>query len=308
MERLTGKVAAITGGASGIGAGTVRRFVAEGAKVLIADLDQARGAALASELGAAAAFLRTDVSKEEDIAAMVAETTDRFGRIDVLFNNAGFGGALGPIESTTVADYDLTMDVLLKSVFLGMKHVAPLMKAQGSGSIISTASVAGIRAGYAPHLYSVAKSAVIHLTRTVALELGEHGVRVNAICPGFIATPLAAGRPDADESQIDQMRGGRRCLTGARPGGRGRRHRQHGAVPRQRRVGVDHRPRVRRRRRLRSRTTLVALARLHPHGAPDPPSPPTRPLTIADIHAVHVEGSPSAPAIGHMSAAETAAS
>ena len=123
-----------------------------------------------------------------------------------LFNNAGFGGALGPIESTTVADYDLTMDVLLKSVFLGMKHVAPLMKAQGSGSIISTASVAGIRAGYAPHLYSVAKSAVIHLTRTVALELGEHGVRVNAICPGFIATPLAAGRPDADESQIDQMR------------------------------------------------------------------------------------------------------
>ena len=206
MERLTGKVAAITGGASGIGAGTVHRFVAEGAKVLIADLDQARGAALASELGAAAAFLRTDVSKEEDVAAMVAETTDRFGRIDVLFNNAGFGGALGPIESTTVADYDLTMDVLLKSVFLGMKHVAPLMKAQGSGSIISTASVAGIRAGYAPHLYSVAKSAVIHLTRTVALELGEHGVRVNAICPGFIATPLAAGRPDADESQIDQMR------------------------------------------------------------------------------------------------------
>jgi NAD(P)-dependent dehydrogenase (short-subunit alcohol dehydrogenase family) len=206
MDRLTGKVAAITGGASGIGAGTVRRFVAEGAQVLIADLDQEKGDALAAELGSAAAFLRTDVSKEEDIAAMVAETTDRFGRIDVLFNNAGFGGALGPIESTSVADYDLTMDVLLKSVFLGIKHVAPPMKAQGSGSIISTASVAGIRAGYAPHLYSVAKCAVIHLTKTVALELGEHGIRVNAICPGFIATPLAAGRPDADESQIDQMR------------------------------------------------------------------------------------------------------
>ena len=206
MDRLSGKVAAITGGASGIGAGTVRRFVEEGAAVLIADLDADRGAALAAELGSAVAFLRTDVSKEEDVAAMVAETTDRFGRIDVLFNNAGFGGALGPIESTTVDDYDLTMDVLLKSVFLGIKHVAPLMKAQGSGSIISTASVAGIRAGYAPHLYSVAKCAVIHLTKTVALELGEHGIRVNAICPGFIATPLAAGRPDADESQIDQMR------------------------------------------------------------------------------------------------------
>ena len=206
MDRLEGKVAAITGGASGIGAGTVRRFVEEGAKVLIADLDQAKGDALAAELGSATVFLRTDVSKEEDIAAMVAETTDRFGRIDVLFNNAGFGGALGPIESTTVADYDLTMDVLLKSVFLGIKHVAPLMKAQGSGSIISTASVAGLRAGYAPHLYSVAKSAVIHLTKTVALELGEHGIRVNAICPGFIATPLAFGRPDADEAQIDELR------------------------------------------------------------------------------------------------------
>lgn len=206
MGRLDGKVAAITGGASGIGAGTVRRFLEEGAQVLIADLDGDKGAALAAELGAGSAFLRTDVSKEEDVAAMIAETVDRFGRIDVLYNNAGFGGALGPIESTSVSDYDLTMDVLLKSVFLGMKHVAPVMKAQGSGSIISTASVAGLRVGYAPHLYSVAKCAVIHLTKTVALELGEHGVRVNAICPGFIATPLAAGRPDADESQIEQLR------------------------------------------------------------------------------------------------------
>jgi NAD(P)-dependent dehydrogenase (short-subunit alcohol dehydrogenase family) len=206
MGRIEGKVAAITGGASGIGAGTVRRFVEEGAKVLIADLDEEKGHALAAELGGGAAFLRTDVSKEADVAAMIAETTDRFGRIDVLFNNAGFGGALGPIESTSLDDYDLTMDVLLKSVFLGMKHVAPVMKAQQSGSIISTASVAGIRVGYAPHLYSVAKCAVIHLTKTVALELGEHSIRVNAICPGFIATPLAAGRPDATESQIDQLR------------------------------------------------------------------------------------------------------
>ncbi len=206
MGRLDGKVAAITGGASGIGAGTVRRFVEEGAKVLIADLDADKGEALAQELGVATAFLRTDVSKEGDVAAMIAETTDRWGRIDVLFNNAGFGGALGPIESTSVEDYDLTMDVLVKSVFLGMKHVAPVMKAQGSGSIISTASVAGLRVGYAPHLYSVAKCAVIHLTKTVAMELGEQSIRVNAICPGFIATPLAAGRPDADESQIDQLR------------------------------------------------------------------------------------------------------
>jgi NAD(P)-dependent dehydrogenase (short-subunit alcohol dehydrogenase family) len=206
MGRLDGKVAVITGGASGIGAGTVRRFTAEGAKVLICDLDADKGQALAAELGPATAFLQTDVSQEEQVAAMMAEATDRWGRLDCLFNNAGFGGALGPIASTTVEDYDLTMDVLLKSVFLGMKHAAPVMIGQGSGSIISTASVAGIRVGYAPHLYSVAKCAVIHLTKTVALELGEHNIRVNAICPGFIATPLAAGRPDADESQIQQLR------------------------------------------------------------------------------------------------------
>jgi NAD(P)-dependent dehydrogenase (short-subunit alcohol dehydrogenase family) len=176
--------------------------------VLIADLDGEAGASLAAELGPGAAFLETDVSREEDVAAMMAEATDLWGRLDCLFNNAGFGGALGPIAKTTVEDYDLTMDVLLKSVFLGMKHAAPIMAAQGSGSIISTASVAGIRAGYAPHLYSVAKCGVIHLTRTVALELGEQNIRVNAICPGFIATPLAAGHPDADEERIQKMRDG----------------------------------------------------------------------------------------------------
>ena len=208
MGQLDGKVAVITGGASGIGAGTVRRFVAEGAKVLIADLDEKGGRAMADELGDDVAFLATDVSKEEQVAAMVAEATDLWGRLDCLFNNAGFGGALGPIAKTTIEDYDLTMDVLLKSVFLGIKHAAPVMAAQESGSIISTASVAGLRAGYAPHLYSVAKCAVIHLTRTVALELGEQNIRVNAICPGFIATPLAAGHPDADESRIQKMRDG----------------------------------------------------------------------------------------------------
>ncbi len=206
MGQLDGKVAVVTGGASGIGAGTVRRFVAEGAQVLIADLDEAGGTAMADELGDGVAYLATDVSREDQVAAMIAEATDLFGRLDCLFNNAGFGGALGPIATTTVADYDLTMDVLLKSVFLGMKHAAPVMVEQGSGSIISTASVAGIRAGYAPHLYSVAKCGVIHLTKTVALELGEDNVRVNAICPGFIATPLAAGHPDADQERIQKMR------------------------------------------------------------------------------------------------------
>ena len=206
MGQLDNKVAVITGGASGIGAATVRRFVAEGAKVLIADLNADQGEALVDTLGDGAAFLPTDVSQESEVAAMVAEATDRWGRLDVLFNNAGFGGALGPLASTTVEDYDLTMDVLVKSVFLGIKHATPVMAGQRSGSIISTASVAGLRAGYAPHLYSVAKAAVIHLTSTAALELGEQGVRVNAIAPGFVATPLAAGSPTADEAKIDEMR------------------------------------------------------------------------------------------------------
>ena len=206
MTRLEGQVAIITGGASGIGAATVRLFVAEGARVLIADMQEDRGKELAESLGAAAVFRRVDVTLEEDVRGAVDETKQRWGRLDCMFNNAGFGGALGPIESTSVEDFDVTFDVLVKGVFLGIKHAARVMKEQGSGSIISTASVAGLQAGYSPHLYSVAKAAVIHLTRSVALELGESGIRVNCICPGIIATPLAAGRPDTTDEQLAKMK------------------------------------------------------------------------------------------------------
>lgn len=206
MNRLQGRTAVITGAASGIGAATARLFVAEGANVLIADMNEEQGSAIAAELGPAAAFQAVDVSKEEDVAAAVDHAVDRWGRLDVMFNNAGFGGALGPIEDTTVEEFDITFDVLVKGVFLGMKHAAPVMKRQGAGSIISTASVAGLQAGYSPHLYSVAKSAVIHMTRSVALELGAHGIRVNCICPGIIATPLAAGRPGVAQEALDKMK------------------------------------------------------------------------------------------------------
>jgi NAD(P)-dependent dehydrogenase (short-subunit alcohol dehydrogenase family) len=206
MNRLQGRTAIITGAASGIGAATARLFVSEGANVLIADMNEEQGSAIAAELGAAAAFQAVDVSKEEDIAGAVDHAVDRWGRLDVMFNNAGFGGALGPIEDTTVEEFDITFDVLVKGVFLGMKHAAPVMKRQGSGSIISTASVAGLQAGYSPHLYSVAKSAVIHMTRSVALELGAHGIRVNCICPGIIATPLAAGKPGVAQDALDKMK------------------------------------------------------------------------------------------------------
>lgn len=204
--RLAGTVAVITGGASGIGAGTARRFVADGASVLIADLNEAAGNALADELGEAAAFLRTNVAVEADMAATVAEALDLFGRLDTYVNNAGFGGALGPIAETSVEDFDLTFDVLVKSVFLGIKHASPVLCAQGSGAIINTASVAGLRAGYSPHLYTAAKTAVIALTETVALELAESNVRCNAVAPGLIITPLFYGRPDATEEQLAKLR------------------------------------------------------------------------------------------------------
>lgn len=206
LNRLASKVAIVTGGASGIGAETVRLFADEGAKVLIADMNEEGGNALADELGDAVAFQKVDVTQEQDVADAVAEATDRFGSLDIMFNNAGFGGALGPIDTTTVEDFDITFDVLVKGVFLGIKHAAIAMKPQGSGSIINTASVAGLQAGYSPHLYSVAKAAVIHLTKTVALELGEDGIRVNAICPGIIATPLAAGHPKTTDEQLGKLK------------------------------------------------------------------------------------------------------
>lgn len=205
-RRLEGKVAVITGAGSGIGAETARLFADEGANVLVSDMRAEHGEKVAAEIGDAAAFVEVDVSREADVRAMVETAATRWGRIDVLFNNAGFGGAIGPIESTSTDEFDITFDVLLKGVFLGMKYVAPIMKAQRAGSIISTASVAATIGAGSPHLYAVAKAAVIKLTETVSLELGAQGVRVNCICPGFIATPLAAGHPDADEDSFDELR------------------------------------------------------------------------------------------------------
>lgn len=212
MARLDGKVVVITGGASGIGAATAQLFVAEGARVVIGDLQADLGAEVAADLGTSATFRRCDVSREEDVASLVQEAVNRWGRLDCIFNNAGFGGAIGPVSSISEDDFDLSFDVLLTCVFFGMKHAAPVMQAAGSGSIISTASAAGLVSGLFGHLYSVAKGAVIHLTRSVALELAEEGIRVNAIAPGNVATPLSSGSPisvagrDASETQMQRLR------------------------------------------------------------------------------------------------------
>ena len=198
--RLDGKVAIVTGGGSGIGRATTLTFLRQGARVVIGDLNDASLAetvALARAQGGAdrLATLRVDVSAERDVAGLVALAVERFGGLDCLFNNAGVGGAFGPIGETTVEEWDFTFAVLVRGVFLGIKHGAARMKAQGrGGSIVNTASIAGIGGGAGPHAYSAAKAAVANLSRSVSAELAAHRIRVNAIAPGMIKTPLAMGR------------------------------------------------------------------------------------------------------------------
>jgi len=171
MGRLDGKVAIITGGASGIGEGTVKLFVGHGAKVVIADVQDQAGERIARELGENVVYQHTDVSKEADIEAMINLAVSKFGRLDCLFNNAGFGGVSGEIDQIELgADYDATIGVMFTGVMLGMKHAAKIMKQQKSGSIISTASVAAIQGGLGPHVYSGIKAGVIGLTQSVALS------------------------------------------------------------------------------------------------------------------------------------------
>lgn len=190
MGRLDGKTALITGAASGIGAATSRLFVEEGAKVLLTDIMDELGAALADELGSNARYLHVDVSIESQVEKAVKYCVNEWGKLDVVFNNAGIGGVLGSITEITEQGIDKTIDVLFKGVFYGVKHAAIAMKKQGHGSIINNASTAGIRTGNGPHIYSACKAAVIQLTRTVASEIGKDGIRVNCVCPGGIVTPI----------------------------------------------------------------------------------------------------------------------
>jgi NAD(P)-dependent dehydrogenase (short-subunit alcohol dehydrogenase family) len=190
--RLEGKIAVITGAASGIGRGTVDLFVREGARVIAADIQDDRGARLEEEHRGNAVYVHCDVSRESDIAAAMDAAVTRFGRLDCLFNNAGTGGARDGADGVTAEGFDSVMHLHLRAALFGLKYAVPVMRKQGGGAIVSTASVAGVQAGYGPILYSIAKAAIIHMTKVTAAQLAADRIRVNCICPGLIATNIFA--------------------------------------------------------------------------------------------------------------------
>ncbi|MGI9169569.1 MAG: SDR family oxidoreductase [Caulobacteraceae bacterium] len=203
--RLDGKIALITGGCSGIGLGTVELFATEGARVVAADVQDEKGAILGRRFDGRVRYVHCDVTAEADIAAACADANEAFGGLDILFNNAGHGGAPGGIDAVTVEGWDAVFALLVRGPALGMKHAAPLMRARGGGSMINTASVAGLQAGWGPLAYSTAKAAVIHLSRCAAAELSPQNIRVNAICPGLIATSIFGAALGLPRDAADQM-------------------------------------------------------------------------------------------------------
>ena len=188
-SRFRGKVAVITGGASGIGAATAELLHAEGAAILIADLPGDTGPALAAKLGEHAAFQPTDVSSADAVEAMVQAAVQRFGRLDILFNNAGIG-SFGATPELPVEEWQRVIAIDLNGVFYGCRSAIPVMRAQGGGVIVNTASASGLAADYHFAAYNAAKAGVINYTRAVAIDHAREGIRCNAVCPGPVDTPI----------------------------------------------------------------------------------------------------------------------
>ena len=204
--RLDGKIAAITGAASGFGAAAAKLFVEQGAKVVLGDIQEQAGQAIADDLGDAAVFVNCNVTSEDDIANLVDTALDHFGQLDVMYNNAGIVGTVGPIATTPQDEWKFTVDILLNGVFYGCKHAARVMTPQGSGSIISMASTAGILGGLGPHCFTACKHAVVGLTKGVAAELCAHNIRVNCIAPAGMATAMVANVSTGDHTAIEKTK------------------------------------------------------------------------------------------------------
>mgnify|MGYP000331541084 FL=1 len=217
MAKLKDKVALVTGGASGIGEGTVRKFVEEGARCVVVDLQIERAQSLVEELGDACLAFAADVASEEDVAGAVDFSVEKFGKLDIVFNNAGILGSVGPIKDISSDGWHRTIDVLLSSVFFGIKHATRVMEGNG-GVIINTASTAGVRAGLGPHIYTAAKHGVIGLSQSVAPELGPKGIRCNVICPGGTVTGLTARLAVGDHTNLEEAT---KVIGSANPMGRG---------------------------------------------------------------------------------------
>ena len=201
--RLENQVAVVTGGARGLGAGIVSRFVEEGARVVFSDLLNEKGKGLEEEFGQNVAFYRADATSASDTEALMDFAVQRFGRLDCVVNNAGTGGVRGPIAEIPVEGFDQSIALLLRGPFLGIKYAVPHMK---GGTIINIASISGITAGYSPHVYTAAKFGIVGLTKSVALELAEQGIRVNAICPGKMATYIwARVYPDMPADLVERV-------------------------------------------------------------------------------------------------------
>lgn len=203
--RLDGKVAVITGGCSGIGLGTVELFAAEGAKVVAADIQDEKGAILEKRFPGQVAYAHCDVTSEADIGAALNLAKSQFGGLDILFNNAGISDRMTTITEITPEGWDWIYAILVRGPALGMKLAAPLMVERGGGSIINTASIAGLQAGWGPIAYSSAKAAVIHMSKVAAAQLSPQKIRVNAICPGLIATSIFGASMGMPREVADQM-------------------------------------------------------------------------------------------------------